>query len=94
MKPGDLARLDTSVYWYHEMRTDNLSDRTFLLLDFYAKPTGTVYSADDTADGMTVDRGSRIGIATLLIDVGCLDAPTVTPDIPRAEVLAALGEDS
>ena len=68
MKPGDLARLDTSVYWYHEMRTDNLSDRTFLLLDFYAKPTGTVYSADDTADGMTVDRGSRIGIATLLID--------------------------
>ena len=36
----------------------------------------------------------RAGFATLLIDVGCLDAPTVTPDIPRAEVLAALGEDS
>lgn len=68
MKPGDLARLNTSVYWYHEMRTDNLSDRPFLLLDFYAKPTDTAYIADDTADGMTVDRGSRIGIATLLID--------------------------
>lgn len=32
----------------------------------------------------------RAGHATLLIDVGSLDAPTLTPDIPRTEVLAAL----
>ena len=35
----------------------------------------------------------RAGFATLLIDVGSLDAPTVTPDIPRSEVLASLGEE-
>ena len=32
----------------------------------------------------------RAGFTTLLIDVGSLDTPTITPDIPRAEVLAAL----
>ncbi|MCX6952021.1 MAG: Tm-1-like ATP-binding domain-containing protein [Verrucomicrobia bacterium] len=32
----------------------------------------------------------RGGFGTLLIDVGSLDAPTLTPDIPRAEILAAL----
>ncbi len=32
----------------------------------------------------------RAGFATLLIDVGTLNAPTITPDIPRNEVLAAL----
>ena len=35
----------------------------------------------------------RAGFATLLIDVGSLDAPTLGPDITRAEVLSALGED-
>ena len=35
----------------------------------------------------------RAGFATLLIDVGSLDDPTVTPDIPRSEVLASLGEE-
>jgi uncharacterized protein (UPF0261 family) len=32
----------------------------------------------------------RAGHTPLLIDVGSLDAPSITPDIPRAEVLAAL----
>ena len=32
----------------------------------------------------------RGGFSPLLIDVGSLDAPTITPDITRAEVLAAL----
>ena len=32
----------------------------------------------------------RSGFSPLLIDVGSLDAPTITPDITRAEVLAAL----
>jgi uncharacterized protein (UPF0261 family) len=35
----------------------------------------------------------RAGFTTLLIDVGSLDTPTITPDIPRAEVLASLGEE-
>ena len=30
----------------------------------------------------------RSGAATLLIDVGCLDAPVVAPDITRSEILA------
>jgi uncharacterized protein (UPF0261 family) len=34
-----------------------------------------------------------VGHTPLLIDVGSLDAPTITPDIPRAEVLASLGEE-
>ncbi len=33
------------------------------------------------------------GHTPLLIDVGSLDSPTTTPDIPRSEVLASLGED-
>ncbi|PHX84970.1 MAG: hypothetical protein CK538_09145, partial [Opitutia bacterium] len=32
----------------------------------------------------------RAGHTPLLIDVGSLDAPSITPDITRAEVLAAL----
>ena len=32
----------------------------------------------------------RAGFTTLLIDVGSLDAPSITPDITRTEVLAAL----
>ena len=32
----------------------------------------------------------RAGFTPLLIDVGSLDSPTTTPDIPRSEVLAAL----
>jgi uncharacterized protein (UPF0261 family) len=35
----------------------------------------------------------RAGHAPLLIDVGSLDAPAITPDIARAEVLAALPGD-
>ncbi|MES2694793.1 MAG: Tm-1-like ATP-binding domain-containing protein [Verrucomicrobiota bacterium] len=34
------------------------------------------------------------GFATLLIDVGSLDAPVVTPDVARATVLSALKEDA
>ena len=33
------------------------------------------------------------GHTPLLIDVGSLDSPTTTPDIPRSEVLASLGEE-
>jgi uncharacterized protein (UPF0261 family) len=36
----------------------------------------------------------RAGHATLLIDVGSLDAPAVRPDITRADVLASLNEDT
>ena len=36
----------------------------------------------------------RAGFSILLIDVGCLDDPAIRPDVSRAEVLAALGEDS
>ena len=35
----------------------------------------------------------RAGHAPLLIDVGSLDAPAITPDVTRAEVLAALPGD-
>ncbi len=36
----------------------------------------------------------REGCATLLIDVGSLEAPVVAPDVPRAEVLAATSENT
>ncbi len=36
----------------------------------------------------------REGLATLLIDVGTLDAPVAKPDVSRADVLATLGEDT
>ncbi|MFM7101877.1 MAG: Tm-1-like ATP-binding domain-containing protein [Verrucomicrobiota bacterium] len=35
----------------------------------------------------------RRGHATLLVDVGTLEAPRVTPDVPRSEVAAAAGVD-
>jgi hypothetical protein len=67
-RAGTLVKLTTGVYWYRDQRIDDLTDLPLLLLDFTAKPVGTVSSADDTADGMTMDRGNRSGIATLLID--------------------------
>jgi len=68
VKPGDLVKLATGVYWYREQRIDDLSDLPLLLLDFAAKPVGTVGTAGDTADGMTMSGGNRTGIATLMID--------------------------
>ena len=60
-RAGTLVKLTAGVYWYNEQRIDDLADRPFLLLGFEAKYVGT-------ADGSTMDRGNRSGIATLLID--------------------------
>ncbi len=43
--------------------------------------------------GYVADLIRRRGHQTLLIDVGTLDTPRLTPDIPRAEVAAAVGAD-
>ena len=61
LRPGTLVKLTAGVYWYNEQRIDDLADRPFLLLGFESKYVGT-------ADGSTMDRGNRSGIATLLID--------------------------
>ncbi len=56
-------------------------------------PTIAVLGTFDTKGpehAFLADAIRRAGHATLLIDVGSLDAPTITPDITRAEVLAAL----
>jgi len=67
-RPGTLVKLTTGVYWYKELRIDDLSDLPLLLLDFAAKPLGAVGTENATADGMTMEGGNRSGIATLLID--------------------------
>jgi hypothetical protein len=60
-QPGTLVKLTTSVYWYNDFSIDDLVDRPFLLLDFDAKSAGR-------ADGMTMDKGNRLGLATLMIE--------------------------
>ncbi len=60
-RAGALVKLTTGVYWYRDQRIDDLSDLPLLLLGFETKYAGT-------ADGMTMDRGNRSGIATFLID--------------------------
>jgi hypothetical protein len=60
LQPGALVTLTAGIYWYHEQRIDDLTGRPLLLLGFEPKTDGTV-------DGMTMDRGNRLGVATLLI---------------------------
>lgn len=60
-------------------------------------PTIAVLGTFDTKGhelAFVADALRRDGFATLLIDVGSLEAPAVPPNISRAEVLAALPEDS
>jgi uncharacterized protein (UPF0261 family) len=60
-------------------------------------PTIAVLGTFDTKGhelAFVADALRRDGFATLLIDVGSLDAPVVTPDVSRAEVLASLQEDT
>jgi hypothetical protein len=60
-RPGTLVKLTTSVYWYNEFRIDDLANLPFLLLDFNA-------TSSSAADGMAMDQGNRLGLATLMID--------------------------
>ena len=60
-QPGTLVKLTTSVYWYNDFRIDDLVDLPLLLLDFDATSNGR-------ADGMAMDQGNRLGLATLMID--------------------------
>lgn len=59
LQRGALVKLSAGIYWYHEQRIDDLTDRPLLLLGFTQDVGG--------ADGMTMDRGNRAGVATLLI---------------------------
>lgn len=59
-------------------------------------PTIAILGTFDTKGAehaFVADELRRAGFTTLLIDVGSLDAPTLTPDITRAEVIAALNAD-
>ena len=60
LQPGALVTLTAGIYWYHEQRIDDLTSQPLLLLEFEPKNIGI-------ADGSTMDRGNRRGIATLLI---------------------------
>lgn len=60
LQPGALVTLTAGIYWYHEQRIDDLTSQPLLLLGFEPRTDGTV-------DGMTMDRGNRLGVATLLI---------------------------
>ena len=59
--PGSLVELRAGVYWYNAQRIECLEDRPLLLLGY--EPTNL-----GRADGMTMSRSARLGIATLLID--------------------------
>lgn len=58
-------------------------------------PTVAILGTFDTKGSehaFVADTLRQSGLTTLLIDVGTLADPTITPDITRAEVLASLNE--